>query len=296
MRIFVTGATGYVGSAVAERLKTAGHAVIGLARSDAAAAKLQAAGYGIVRGFAEDAAVLQQAAQAADAVVHCALQAAIDALLAALAGTGRPFIYTSGVWVYGDTRDRMLGEVAALRPPELVAWRPAVEDAVLAAAERDVDTMVFRPGMVFGRNGGTFQGWFDSAASEQVIRVVGDGENHWSAVHADDLADLYRRAVEQPVAGELFVACSGMPQKVNRLAEAVRHCAGEDVRIEHIPLAQARQQMGPVADCLAMDCKAGSTKAVRFFGWAPKYPDIVGFLSGATAPSPSRSAASRTGP
>lgn len=284
----MTGATGYIGGVVAEGLKAAGHRVTGLARSQAAAGRLSQAGHSFVEGGLDAADVITNAARRADAVIHCAGapgpdwarldNLAVDAILTGLTGSGKPFLYTSGVWVYGDTRDRMLGEVAHLRPPALVAWRLAVEEKVLAAKDRQVKSMVFRPGMVFGRGGGIMAGWFASAREEKMITVVGTGENHWSAVHVEDLADLYRRALEEPVAGELFVACSGMPQRVRKLADAVRRFAGDDVAIRFAAVEEMRPRLGEVADCLAMDCKAGSTKAVRFFGWGPRRPNIIGVL------------------
>lgn len=284
MRVFITGATGYIGSAICDALRAAGHQAVGLARTDEKAALLASRGDGAIRGSLADREVLKEGCRQADAVIHCALsftpdagaidRAATEAMLEALAGSGKPFVYTSGVWVYGDTGDRMLGEVAPLNPPPLVAWRPAVEEVALEARERGIKSMVFRPGMVFGRRGGFLAGFFQDARTHGVVRIIGDGRNYWSTVHADDLADLYVRALLRPFAGELFVACGGMPQQVNRFAEAVAEACGIPGRIEHIPLEAARQQLGPIADCLAMSCKAGSTKAARFFGWIVRRPSV----------------------
>ena len=284
MRVFVTGATGYIGSAICDALRGAGHEALGLARSDDKAAALSARGDQPLRGSLEDPESLRQGCRQADAVIHTAMaftpdagavdRGAVEAMLGALEGSGKPFIYTSGVWVYGDTGDRMLGEVAPLNPPPLVAWRPAVEELVLEANERGVRTMVFRPGMVFGRKGGFLRGFFEGARALGVVRVIGNGKNYWSCVHADDLAELYVRAVLKPAGGQLFVTCGGMPQQVNRIAEAVAEACGVPGRVEHVPLEQARAELGPIADCLAMTCKAGSTKPARFFGWTVRRPSI----------------------
>ncbi len=284
MKVFVTGATGYIGSAVCEALRGAGHQPLGLARTEEKATQLAGRGDGALAGSLEDSEALRRGCRESDAVIHTAMsftpnggevdRAAVETILSALEGSGKPFLYTSGVWVYGDTGDRMLGEVAALNPPPLVAWRPAVEELVLGANERGVRSMVFRPGMVFGRKGGFLAGFFRDAKTHGAVRVIGDGKNYWSCVHADDLADLYLRAVLRPAGGQLFVACGGMPQQVNRIAEAAAEVCGVPGKVEHVPIEAARAQMGPMADCLAMSCKAGSTKPARFFGWTVRHPSV----------------------
>ena len=285
MKVLVTGATGYIGSVVCEFLQKAGHQAVGLARSEQTAQLLESRGHQAVRGSLSDSAGLWAAAATADGVIHAAMdvgpsagttdRAAVAALVEALAGTGRALIYTSGVWVMGNTKGQLKGEVSALAAPPLVAWRPAVEELVLDARERGVKGVVLRPGMVFGRNGGAVAGFFQDARTLGLVRVVGNGENHWSTIHVDDLADLYVRAVTNPPAGELFIACGGMPQPVGKIARAVAKACGLDGKVEMIPVDAARAQMGPLADCLAMDCKAGSTKAARYFGWTVRKPSII---------------------
>lgn len=284
MKVFVTGATGYIGSAVCEALRAAGHQPLGLARSDEKAGILSARGDLPHRGSLQDPESLARGCRESDAAIHTAMsftpdaghvdRAAVEAMLAALRDSGKPFIYTSGVWVYGDTGDRMLGEIAPLNPPPLVAWRPAVEELVLEANGRGVRSMVFRPGMVFGRGGGFLAGFFRDARTRGAVRVIGDGKNFWSCVHAGDLADLYVRAVLRPAGGQLFVACGGMPQQVNRIAGAVAEACGVPGKVEYVPLEAARAELGPMADCLAMTCKAGSTKPARFFGWTVRHPSV----------------------
>jgi len=276
MKVLVIGATGYIGSAVAESLKNAGHETYGLARSEDAAKRLADAGHHVRAGSLEDLVALRDTAHGMDALAYCAAGFEADAgAVTALLPTmkGRPFLYTSGVWVYGDTRGRMLGEIAPLNTPAPLTWRPPLEDRVLEAKG-----MVFRPGMVFGRKGGTFRSWFESGKQEGVVRVIGDGENHWSNVHVDDLAELYRLAIEEPAGGEVFLACGGMPQLVRKLAQAAASACGPATKVEFVPVEEARKALGWVADCLAMDCKAGSTKPARFFGWSVKHPDVVGEL------------------
>jgi nucleoside-diphosphate-sugar epimerase len=281
MKVFVTGATGYIGTALCDVLARAGHTVSGLARSEEKVALLQSRGRIAVRGSLDDRHILEEASAEADAVIHTAMafdeQAperdhdAVEAILSATRPGRKPFIYTSGVWVMGDTRGRMLGEISMLRPPELVAWRPAIEDLVLAS-----QGMVFRPGMVFGRAGGFLAGMFNDARSTGAVHIIGSGENHWSCVHIDDLAALYALAIVGPSPGELFITCGGMPQPVRKIALAVAQACGIEGKVESVPIEAARARYGAMADCLAMDLKAGSTKAARFFGWKVERPSVFG--------------------
>jgi nucleoside-diphosphate-sugar epimerase len=279
MQVFVTGATGYIGSAICDALRSAGHTPFGLVRTPEKAELLRARGGTPIVGDLRDLDLLTASAKDADAVIHTAMEwspetgkldaAATGAMVTALRGSNRPLIYTSGVWVMGDTGGRMNGEISAIHPPPLVAWRPAVEEMVIEAGG-----VVLRPGMVFGRASGFVGSFFRSARERGAVRVIGHGENHWSNVHVDDLADLYCRAIADLRAGELFLACSGMPHPVKRIAHAVAKAAGVEGKVEFVEVEEARKSMGPMADCLAMDLKAGSTKAIRFYGWAPKMPYI----------------------
>jgi nucleoside-diphosphate-sugar epimerase len=184
--VFLTGATGYIGTAVAERLRAAGHQLSGLARSDQAAAKLVAAGITPVRGDFTNPAAVASGARSANAVISMATTydskvdaPAVDAILDALAGSNKPFIYTSGIWVNGDTGGIVADETTPAEPVELVAWRKGVEDRVLEAAGRGVRSVVIRPAIVYGRGGGIPAGFRDSAKREGAARFVGTGENRW---------------------------------------------------------------------------------------------------------------------
>jgi nucleoside-diphosphate-sugar epimerase len=162
MKIFLTGAKGYLGGAIARELTAAGHNVTGLARSASSTRKLQAARVVPHSGSLADAGSLAAGARSADAVIHAALDAAAKApheadieaagsFLRALAGTGKAFVYTSGLTVLGDTGGIMADEDTPPNPIPFSAWRPALERTVLAAAGREVRSIVIRPGWVYGR-------------------------------------------------------------------------------------------------------------------------------------------------
>ena len=286
-KVFLTGATGYIGSVVAEALRHTGHVVVGLARSEDQARALADRGFGAHRGDLRDPVSLAEGARNADAVVHTAFAAAADtpevdraavaAILEALAQSNRPFIYTSGCWVLGNTGGTIADEDTPLAPTPLVAWRPAVEQLVLAAAQRGVQGVVLRPAMVYGRNGGLLTSFVQSAREHGAARIIGDGGNRWSFVHVDDLADLYVRALGAP-AGTLLFAAHGPEHRVREVAEAASRAAGAGGKVETVPLAEARKTMGAFADALALDQRISGDRARRLTGWQPRAPEVLAEL------------------
>lgn len=278
MRVLLTGATGYVGSAAAEALRTAGHEVLGLARSDGAAAKLEAAGFAARRGDLARPESLAGAVAEADAVVHAAAlagdadAAATAAMLGMLEGTGRPFVYTSGAWVLGSTGDTVADEDAPTHAAELVAWRPAVEGAVLSAGGRGVRGVVLRPTVVYGRGGGTPGSMVRSAQRKGVVRYVGDGRQRWPLVHVDDLAELYVLALDA-APGTLLHASAGPSVAAREVAEAAAAAYG--ARAEPWPLPAARSTLGAFADALALDQQVSAERARRLLCWRPSRPDVL---------------------
>jgi nucleoside-diphosphate-sugar epimerase len=277
MNVFVTGATGYIGTAVTEKLQAAGHRVAGLARSDASAQRLAKSGVDPVRGGLQDGAAIAQAAARADAVIHLAMEmsmeapqldsAALDAILGALRGSGKPFVYTSGIWVMGNTGGNVVDETSPVNPTPMVAWRPSHEERVRQG--KGLKGIVIRPAMVYGRGGGIVGGFASSAREKGVVQVVGTGENRWPFVHVDRLADLYVLALS--ATGSLYFASWGPSIPVREVAAAAAHGA----RVETIPLETARQTMGPLADALTLDQLVSGEKAVRELGWQPHAPSVL---------------------
>jgi len=283
MKVFLTGATGYIGTAVAERLRAAGHQLSGLARSDQAAARLDAAGVTPIRGDFTNPAAVASGARSANAVISMATTydaqvdaPAVDAILDALAGSNKPFIYTSGIWVNGDTGGIVVDETSPPEPVELVAWRKAVEDRVLASAGRGVRSVVIRPAIVYGRGGGIPAGFRDSARKDGAARFVGSGQNRWPMVHVDDLADLYLLALERAPAGTLLLAASGPAHPVKELAAAASRGAGRSGNTAEWPIEQARVELGSgYADALTLDQQASSRRAEDLLGWRPHRPGPI---------------------
>jgi nucleoside-diphosphate-sugar epimerase len=282
MKVFLTGATGYIGSAVADALRGAGHEVSGLARSDAAAARLTAMGVQPVRGDFADPASVTTAARAADGVISAASTddpatdtAAITAILDGLRGSGKPFVYTSGIWAYGDTAGRVVTETTPATPVARVAWRSAVEREVLQAAGDGVRSVVIQPAVVYGRGGGIPAVFVRSARKHGAAKFVGSGENRWPLVHVEDLAELYVRALERAPAGTLLIAVTGPSVPVGDIARAASEGAGAGGKVAAWPLAEARQVLGNYADALALDQQAVSHRAETLLGWKPFRPGIL---------------------
>jgi nucleoside-diphosphate-sugar epimerase len=280
MRLFLTGATGYIGTAVAERLRAAGYHLSGLARSDAAVERLRAAGVEPVRGDFADPAAVGAAAREAEGTISMATTynpgvdvPAVNAILDALAGSDKPFIYTGGIWSYGDTGGAVVDETTPVKPIPRVKWREDLENRVLAAASRRIRTILIRPAIVYGRGGGMPAEFSESARKEGAARMVGDGENRWPFVHVDDLADLYLLALEKAPPGTLLLAVGVESVRIRDVATAASRGAGADGRVTAWPLDEARAELGEYADALALDQQASGERARRTLGWRPHRPD-----------------------
>jgi nucleoside-diphosphate-sugar epimerase len=275
LKVFLTGATGYIGGAIADALLAGRHTVGGLARSDQAVRTLGAKGISPFEGDLRSPASLRKAIAESDGVIHAGTtndgridQEALRAMLESLRDSGKPLIYTSGIWVLGDTGGKIADETWPPNPAALVAWRPGVEQLVLAAAKSGVRSVVIRPGVVYGRGAGIPADFVKSVRETGAARYVGAGENHWPLVHVEDLAGLYVLAAEKAAPGELFLATDGSAYRVREIAEA----AG---RAESWPLNEARITLGPYADALALDQLVSSEKARSTLGWQPRAVSIL---------------------
>jgi nucleoside-diphosphate-sugar epimerase len=282
MRIFLTGATGYIGSAVLEACVRAGHDVTALVRDPEKAERVSVRGVAAVVGeLSKDKSYAAKAAEC-EVIVHTAFEPskrgpkvdrqAIDSLLAVAArraADGKPaaFVYTSGVWVLGDTQGQAT-ETFAPHPPDYVAWRLEHERLVLErSGGNGLRTAVVRPGIVYGGSRGIIADLLKDALNG-LVRVVGEGRNHWPCIYDRDLADVYLRVVTNGEASGVFHANDEADERVDDIVEAIARHAKMRPDVRHVPIDEARTKLGPYADALALDQIVRSPRA-RALGWAP---------------------------
>lgn len=287
MHIFLTGATGQVGSAVLDALLRAGHEVSALVRTPQKAESMALRGVRPVQGDLASPPTYLEVAQAADGIVHAAWdgrgsaaldRVAVDTLLAAArsrvqAGLPSTFVYTSSCWVLGDTVEPA-GEDAPLMPPDLEAWRPEQEQRVLDAAGLGIRTSVVRPGTVYGGARGLIADMLKEA-SNGLVRVVGKGQNHWPCVYDRDLADLYVRLLAADDASGVYHANDEADERVQDIVDAIAGHVRTRPDVRYMPVPEARVKLGLLADALALDQRTRSARA-RALGWAPTLHSVAG--------------------
>jgi len=295
MRFFVTGASGWIGSAVVPELIGAGHEVVGLARSDASAQRLEAAGASVHRGDVDDPDGLAKAAEDSDGVIHLAFQhevawsgnfaaaaaadrQAVEAMGAALADSDRPFVLASGV--LGLTTGRVATEDDGLVPSPEIRANPAGRrsaTALLTLSLRGIgvrSSVLRLPPTVHGDGDHGFMATLvDIARQRGVAGYVGDGTNRWPAVHRSDAARLTRLAVEAAPAGSVLhaVADEGVPFR--DIAEAIgRHL---DLPAQSVSPADAVEHFSHLGHFVALDSPATATVTRELLGWEPSGPTLI---------------------
>ncbi len=290
MRVFVTGATGFIGSAVVRELIGAGHQVTGLARSDSAAAALAAAGAEVHRGSIEDLDSLEQGAARSDGVIHLAFnhdfsqfkancendRRVIEALGAAVAGSRRPLIVTSGTGMANTVPGQPATEDGAVISSDVIP-RAASEEAAASLAAAGVNVSVVRLPQVHDPVKQGLVTYLIAIAREKgLFAYVGDGRNRWPAAHVLDAAHLYRLALEKAEPGAIYHAAAEEGVTHRDMAETLGRRLGLPVR--SIAAEQAQAHFGWLAVFVLHDMPASSERTRKALGWRPTGPGLLADL------------------
>lgn len=288
MKVFVTGATGYIGGSIAKRLTASGHEVVGLARDESSAERLSDRNIEPVVGTLANAEVLRRAARRADAVINAAEandRAAAENLVGALEGTEKVFIHTSGSGIVadlamGEPSETVFDETSPFSPGPLMQSRTEIDAMVLNAAHRGVRSTVLRPSLIYGRGTGLKRDSFQipvliaQARRTQIPRCVGRGLNVWSHVHVDDLVDLYLLALERASGGSLYYVEHGEASMASAVA-SISRMLGLSASVEGWPIDRAIQEWGPRTPvALGTNSRVRADKARRDLRWQPRGPSL----------------------
>jgi nucleoside-diphosphate-sugar epimerase len=288
MRIFLTGATGFIGSRVAKELITAGHRVQGLARSDDGAKALAATGADVQRGTLEDVEILKSSAAASDAVIHCGFnhdfskfmencqidKRAIEAMGSVLVGSDRPFIVSSGLAGLG--RPGQLATEESVLPPDFPIPRVS-EQTALSFLSKGVRVAVMRLPQVHNTvKQGLFTYAIAAAREKGVSAYVGDGTNRWAAAHVDDVAQLYRLALEKAEAGARWHAVAEEGVRFKDVAETIGR--GLNVKAVSLTPEEASAHFGWWGHLAGGELTGSSAITRQKLGWNPTGPGLLADL------------------
>jgi nucleoside-diphosphate-sugar epimerase len=283
MKVALTGATGFIGSHILTDLQEHGHEVTALVRDEGQAKAVAARGATpVVVDLYDRPAVVEQL-RSADGAVHTAspgdetsagLDAAVaDAAIEAFARTGKPYLHISGEWIYGTNPD--ITEESPIDAPALVSWREPIEGRVLDAP--DMRGVVIVSGLAYGDGGGGIPGLVLGSPRDDAgnLIMLGTGEQHWSTVHVADLADFFRRVLEDNSARGYYVVGDGANPTVAELTEAAAVAAGAPGAVQGSD-DEARARLGDYfAEALLLDQSSGSARARAELGWRPSHPGLV---------------------
>jgi nucleoside-diphosphate-sugar epimerase len=283
MKVALTGATGFIGSHVMTELLTHGHQVTALVRDDAQAGKVAARGATPAVVDLYDQPVVADLLGKADGAIHTAspgdatsaqLDSAVaDAVIAALAGSGKPYLQISGLWVYGTNPG--ITEDSPVNAPALVSWKRPIERQVLGA--QDLRTAVIVSGTAYGDSGGGIPGVLLGSPRDDAgnLIMLGTGQQHWATVHAADLADFFRRVLEDDSAHGYYVIGNGVRSTVAELTEAAAVAAGAPGAVPGSD-EEARARLGDYfAEVLLLDQGTDAARARTELGWRPTHPALV---------------------
>jgi len=289
MKVFCTGASGYIGGSVAAHLVAAGHQVTGLVRSQEKAEAVRTKGIQPLLGTLDDRERLAQAALAADVVVNAASadhEGAVTTLLGALVGTGKPFIHTSGSSIIGtrakgQRSDAVFDESSAITPTPARAARVALNDRILSYRDQGCRPVIICPTLIYGLGHGV-----DPHSTQVPLLIAlarkrgcaahaGPGENIWSNVHMDDLLALYALAIEKAPPGAFFFAENG-ENSMREVCEAINRMLGYAGPPTAMSMEQATAEWGEgtAEDTMASNSRVRAVRA-RQLGWKPTARSLI---------------------
>jgi nucleoside-diphosphate-sugar epimerase len=290
MKIFITGASGYIGGSVAAALMAAGHQVSGLARSDEAGAALAKLGMRPVRGTLDDVEVLAKAAHNADVTVNAAdagHRAAAAAMLKALTDTNKIFVHTDGSSIVGtrsrgELVDKVFDEDTPFTPTPQRAPRVEIDKMVRSAAGNGVRSIVIAPSLIYGLGHGLNSQsiqvpWLIKVAKKfGVAKHIGPGENRWANVHIDDLTTLYMLAIEKAPAGAFYYAENG-ENSMREVCQAISRMLGQGGRTQSMTVEEAATEWGegPANDTMGSNSRVRAKRARAELEWRPKARSLI---------------------
>jgi len=293
MKVFVTGAAGFIGGSIAAGLVKAGHEVVGLVRQPEQLDELAKIGVAGVVGTLTDRDLLIAQAQASDAVINAASsdnRAAVEAFIDALSGTGKVFLHTSGSSIVGDgsggeSTDRIYLEDQLPEPTADKAARVGIDNLVLAAAKQGIRSAVLCNTLIYGhgalpRDSVQLPRLLKQARKSGIVRHVGRGLNIWSNVHIDDVVDLYLLALEKTEAGAFYFVESGeasFRDMTTAIARALKLGEPQDW-----PLEEAREEWGyeMASYGLGSNSRVRGQRARTQLGWKPHRPPVLDWIAG----------------
>ncbi len=283
MNVTLTGSTGFIGSHILTELQEHGYEVTALVRNQAQADTVAAIGATPAVVDLYDRAAVTSTLSGADGAIHTASpgdatsanldSAVVDAVTGAFAGTGKPYLHISGEWIYGDNRH--ISEDSPIKAPAMVAWKPPIERRVLDAP--DMRGVVIVAGTAYGDGGGAMPGLLLGSPRDEAgnLIMLGTGQQHWSTVHVADLADFFRRALEDESASGRYIVTDGSDPTVAELTEAAAVAAGAPGAVAGSD-AEARARLGEAfAQVLLLDQGTDSARARAELDWQPTQPSLT---------------------
>lgn len=283
MKVVLTGATGFVGSHVLADLHKHGHEVTALVRDDAQADTVAARGATPVVVDLYDRPAVARLLSNVDGAIHTASpgdttsanldSAVVDAVIDAFAGTGKPYLQISGLWIYGANPS--ITEASEFNAPPLVSWKVPIERRVLDATE--MRGVVIVSSVAYGDGGGGIPGLLLGSPRDEAGNLVmlGTGQQHWSTVHAADLADFFRRALEDASARGRYVIGNGLHPTVAELTDAAAVAVGTPGAVPGSD-DEARARLGDYfAEVLLLDQGTDAARARAELGWHPSHPSLI---------------------